>query len=212
VEAAGKCRPPSGCRHRPGGARGAFAWWQDRQAGTGGPSVSARRRTSGPRPSGPSARPLEEAVGPVRPGPRGRTRPRAVAEARAAARHAEAQGGPRRTRRPNRPGPAPPASWRRSSSREERPPRRRHCWRSRRAWGTASPRAGTRTSRGGRPYARAFQEYGTDLLAVAPEAGADLLRNLGGDVRVRTGGGPRRLGYVRYFGQGTSRTWPASSR
>jgi hypothetical protein len=33
-------------------------------------------------------------------------------------------------------------------------------------------------------YSRAFREYGADLLTMSPEAGAGLLRDLGGDVRV----------------------------
>jgi tetratricopeptide (TPR) repeat protein len=47
-------------------------------------------------------------------------------------------------------------------------------------------------------YTRAFQEYGSDLFAVTPEQGADLLRNLGGEVRVELAAAIDDWGYVRF--------------
>lgn len=48
-------------------------------------------------------------------------------------------------------------------------------------------------------YARAFRDYGTDLFASPPETGADLLRNLGGDVRVELAAAIDDWGYIRSF-------------
>ena len=48
-------------------------------------------------------------------------------------------------------------------------------------------------------YARAFRDYGTDLFAMPPEQGAELLQNLGGDVRVDLAAAIDDWGYVRYY-------------
>ena len=47
-------------------------------------------------------------------------------------------------------------------------------------------------------YARAFGEYGTDLFQLSPEAGADLLRGLGGDVRIELAAALDDWAYVRF--------------
>jgi serine/threonine-protein kinase len=51
-------------------------------------------------------------------------------------------------------------------------------------------------------YARAFREYGTDLLELAPEEGARLLQDLGRDIRVELATAIDDWGYVRFFLRG----------
>jgi serine/threonine-protein kinase len=48
-------------------------------------------------------------------------------------------------------------------------------------------------------YGRAFADYGTDLFRLAPEQGADLLRKLGGEVRVELAAALDNWAYVRSY-------------
>ena len=48
-------------------------------------------------------------------------------------------------------------------------------------------------------YTRAFHDYGADLFALSPEQGADLLRGLGGDVRVDLAAAIDDWGYLRFY-------------